>query len=158
MRFSAWAGRSRTSWIRRKRNRAIRELLRVARKRAPVFASVISRLGVLVVELMPPFQHEIGEPFFRPMRDTGDYSGGSGFTACHFYLPEELERDFESKDAKIMEIAGLEGVGSHHPREINQVARNRKRWLIWMETHFRTCTHPAVVGMSEHILIVCRKP
>ncbi len=29
--------------------------------------------------------------------------------------------------------------------------------LVWLETHFRTCTHPAVVGMSEHMLIVCRK-
>jgi SAM-dependent methyltransferase len=142
---------------RQKRNRAIRELLRVTRKGAPLFASVIGRLSVLVVELMPPFQHEIGEPFFRRMRDTGDYSGCSGFTACHFYLPEELIKDFQSKGVKILEVAGLEGVGSHHPREINQVARNRKRWRIWMETHYRTCTHPSVAGMSEHLLIVCRK-
>jgi hypothetical protein len=26
-----------------------------------------------------------------------------------------------------------------------------------MQTHLKTCTHPAVVGMSEHMLIVCRK-
>jgi SAM-dependent methyltransferase len=142
---------------RRKRNQAIKELIRVAKKRAPLFVSVISRFGTLVVELGPRFQHEIGERFFRPLRDTGDYPGGSGFTTCHFFLPEELERDFQSKGVKILEMAGLEGLGSHHRREINQLARNPKCWRIWMETHYRTCTHPSVVGMSEHMLIVCRK-
>jgi hypothetical protein len=26
-----------------------------------------------------------------------------------------------------------------------------------LATHFQTCTHPAVFGMSEHLRIVCRK-
>jgi hypothetical protein len=26
-----------------------------------------------------------------------------------------------------------------------------------METHYRTCTHPAVVGMSEHMLLIGKK-
>jgi SAM-dependent methyltransferase len=142
---------------RRKRGKAIRELIRVTRKGAPLFVSVISRLSVLVVELEPRFQHEIQERFFRHLRDTGDYPGTSGFTACHFFLPEELESSFQSKGVKVLELVGLEGLGSHHPREINELAKNGKRWRIWMETHYRTCTHPSVVGMSEHILIVCRK-
>jgi SAM-dependent methyltransferase len=142
---------------RRKRDRAIQELIRVTKKRAPMIVSVISRFGTLVVELGPRFQHEIGERFFRPLRDTGDYPGGSGFTACHFFLPEELETAFQSKGVKILELAGLQGLGSHHAREINRLARNPKCWRIWMETHYRTCTHPSAVGMSEHMLIVSRK-
>ena len=142
---------------RRKRGKAIRELIRVAERRAPLLVSVISRLSVLVVELGPRYQHEIGERFFPRLRDTGDYPGTSGFTACHFFLPEELEQAFQSKGVKVLELAGLEGLGSHHPREINKLARNRKRWRIWRKTHYRTCTHPSVVGISEHMLIVCRK-
>jgi SAM-dependent methyltransferase len=141
---------------RRKRGKAIRELIRVTRKGAPLFVSVMSRLGVLIVELTQ-YPHEFGMRFFKPFRNTGDLSGTSGFTACHFFLPEELERDFHSKGVKVLELAGLEGLGSHHAREINQLARNRKPWRVWMETHYRTCTHPSVVGMSEHMLIVCRK-
>jgi hypothetical protein len=55
------------------------------------------------------------------------------------------------------EMAGLEGISSHHDKKLNQLAKNPQRWPIWLETHFQTCTHPAVVGMSEHMLIVCRK-
>jgi SAM-dependent methyltransferase len=141
---------------RRKRDKAIRELVRVTRKGAPLFVSVISRLSVLVVQLMQ-FQHEFVERFFRRHRDTGDYPGTSGFTACHFFLPEELQNAFQSQAVKVLELAGLQGLGSHHARKVNELARNRKRRRIWMETHYRTCTHPSAVGMSEHMLIVCRK-
>jgi len=141
---------------RRQRARAVRELIRVTHKGSPLFVSVIGRLSVMVVQLMQ-FQHEFTEPFFRRHRDTGDYPGTSGFTACHFFLPEEFRDAFSSKGVKVLELAGLEGLGSHHPREINELARNRKRWRVWMETHYLTCAHPSVVGISEHMMMVCRK-
>jgi SAM-dependent methyltransferase len=141
---------------RRKRNRAIRELIRVAKKRAPVFVSVIGRLSLLVSELRL-FPHELEKPFFKRIRDRGDYPGTYGFTACHFFLLEEFQNDFQERGVKILELAGLEGPGSNHPREVNALARNKKRWRVWMETHFQTCTHPSVAGTSEHMLIVCRK-
>ena len=138
------------------RNRAITELLRLAKPAAPVFASVMGRLSLLVVEL-ELFQPEIEMPHFIEIRDTGTYQGGSGFTACHFFLPEELRQAFEEQGVKVLEMVGLEGIGSHHARKINQLAKNDLRWKIWLETHFQTCTHPAVVGRAEHMLIVCRK-
>jgi hypothetical protein len=121
-----------------------------------VFVSVMGRLSVEVIELML-FPHEIEEPFFKTARDSGDYPGMSGFMACHFFLPEELERAFSDKGVRILEMAGLEGISSRQYRAANELARHPKRWRIWMQTHFKACTHPAVVGMSEHMLIVCRK-
>jgi ubiquinone/menaquinone biosynthesis C-methylase UbiE len=138
------------------RQKAIAELVRVAKPGAPIFVSVISRLSVLVFELILA-QFEIELPHFKPLRDTGDYFGGSGFTACHFYLPEELEQDFQNQPVEILEMAGLQGISSHHPKKFNRLARNGARLAIWMETHFLTCTHPSAVGLSEHMLIVCRK-
>ena len=138
------------------RQKAIAELVRVAKPGAPIFVSVMSRLSVLVIELILA-QFEIELPHFKPLRDTGDYFGGSGFTACHFYLPEELEVDFKKQPVEILEMAGLQGVSSHHRKKFNKLARNEKRLAIWMETHYQTCTHPSVVGLSEHMLIVCRK-
>jgi len=140
----------------RQRNRAVGELIRVAKRRAPVFVSVMSRLSVQVIELIL-FPHEIEEPFFTTARDSGDYPGMSGFTACHFFLPEELERAFSGKGVRILEMAGLEGISSRQYRAVNALARNKKRWRVWLQTHYQTCTHPAVVGMSEHMLIVCKK-
>ncbi len=138
------------------RELAISELIRVVKPGAPIFVSVIGRLSVLAVILIEE-QHEIELPHFKQLCETGDYLGGHGFTACHFYLPEELRREFSIEGLKILELVGLEGISSHHARELNRLAKDENRFRIWLETHYQTCTHPAVVGMSEHMLIVCRK-
>ena len=138
------------------RSKAITELIRVAKPGAPVFVSVMSRLSLLVVELML-FQYEIEMPHFIQIRETGDYLGEYGFTACHFFLPEEFRAGFTGKPVDILEMAGLEGISSNHRKDLNRLYKNQTRWKIWLETHFQTCTHPAIVGTSEHMLIVCRK-
>ena len=139
-----------------KRDRAISELIRVAKSGAPVFVSVIGLLSLLIVELIL-FQDELEMPHFTQIRDTGDYEGTRGFTACHFFLPEELQNSFHGKGVITLEMAGLEGISSHHRKQLNLLAKNEPRWKTWLETHFLTCTHPSVVGISEHMLIVCRK-
>jgi SAM-dependent methyltransferase len=138
------------------RQQAISELIRVAKPGAPIFVSVMSRIAVLVIELTQG-QHELEMPHFEPMRDTGDYLGGAGFTACHFFLPEELQAAFDEKPVEVVEMVGLEGISSHHRKNLNQVAKNANRWKIWLETHYATCTHPSAVGISEHMLIICKK-
>ena len=139
-----------------KREKAITELIRVSKPGAPLFVSVMSRLNVMVIELMIA-PHEFEEPFFKALRDQGDYFGGFGFTACHFFLPEEFANAFRSQGFNILEMAGLEGIGSRHNKKINALAKNELRWRVWMETHFQTCTHPSVVGMAEHMLLVGKK-
>jgi 2-polyprenyl-3-methyl-5-hydroxy-6-metoxy-1,4-benzoquinol methylase len=138
------------------RNTAISELIRVVKPSAPLFVSVMGRLSVMVVILMIA-QHEIELPHFKQVLETGDYLGGHGFTACHFFLPEELRQAFTRPDVEFLELVGLEGVSSHHARQLNQLAKDDERLNLWMEAHLQTCTHPSVVGMSEHMLIVCRK-
>ena len=143
---------------RERREKALDELIRVAKRGAPVFISVIGRLAVLVCELINfPEEIEIEEVFCR-IRDTGDYYGELGFAPCHFYLPEELRRALEERGAEVLEMAGLEGLASHHRRETNRLSRRYpEAWRIWWETHLKTCTHPSAVGISEHFLAVCRK-
>ena len=138
------------------RDKATSELIRVTKKGAPLFVSVMGRLSLLVIALTS-FQREIEMPHFKQIRDTGDYSGGSGFTACHFFLPEELRDAFSDKGVSVVEMVGLEGISSHHDKKINRLAQDEKRWGTWLETHYRTCRHASVVGMSEHMLIICQK-
>ncbi len=140
----------------RERQKAINELTRVAKPGAAIFASVMGKLAVLVV-ILATSQREIQEPRFQLIRKTGDYLGGYGFTACHFYLPDELRQEFRHKNLELLELAGLEGISSNHARELNKLAKDEESFRIWLETHYQTCTHPAVVGISEHMLIVCRK-
>jgi len=142
----------------RQREKAIDELIRVAKEGAPIFISVIGRLAVLISELVNfPEEIEI-EDIFRRVRDTGDYYGELGFAPSHFYLPEELESSLKRRGVEIIEMVGLEGLASQHRKETNRLFRKYpKAWEIWWETHLKTCTHPCVVGISEHFLIICRK-
>ena len=57
----------------------------------------------------------------------------------------------------LLEMVGLEGLASHHVKKVNALAKHKRRWRIWMETHYLTCTHPAVVGSSEHMLLIGKK-
>jgi SAM-dependent methyltransferase len=138
------------------RTKAISELIRVAKPGAPIFVSVMGRFSVLVVILIES-QQEVGMEHFNLLLDTGNYHGEHGFTACHFFLPEEFQQAFTRPDIEILEMAGLEGISSHHDRQLNHLARDETRYKTWLEAHLQTCTHPSVVGMSVHMLIVCRK-
>ena len=106
------------------REMAIKELIRVAKKGAPVFVSVMGRLSILIVELAL-FPQVLEKSFFKSLRDGGDYFGRSGFTACHFFLPEVLVKAFESQGLSVMEMVGLEGLGSHHDRKVNRLVKTR---------------------------------
>ncbi len=138
------------------RNRAVSELLRVVKPGGIVAVSVMGRLSVLALELML-FPQEIDMPIHAQIRDTGSYYGGNGFTACHFFLPEELAGLFEGKQAVVETMVGLEGLSSRIDKAVNRTAKHPERWQRWLETHYSTCTHPAVVGMSEHMLLIARK-
>lgn len=139
------------------RQTAISELTRVAKRRAPVFISVIGRMGLCANAMNYLWSEMVNAPkvFWRYVL-TGDYPGGYGFTATHFYLPEELTADLKGK-AQVMTLVGLEGIFSTHSREYNQAVKSRKHAPVLHELHARTCTHPVAVGMSEHFLAVCRK-
>ena len=143
--------------IDKQREKAIYELVRVAKPDAPISVSVIGKLAVCmntIVFLWP--QLESAPEVYRKITETGDHLGGTGFAPTHFYTPEELEREFAGK-AKILKMVGLEGMFSTHEKEYNEVHKMEKYNEILWETHLKTCTHPSIVGVSEHFMVICRK-
>jgi SAM-dependent methyltransferase len=147
------------------RERAIDELVRVAKKNAPIFVSVIGRLAILVCGLVHwPEDMEI-DGLYQKLYDTGDYHGGPGvhaggrnFVPCHLYLSEELESSFKKRGSKVLEIVGLQGLATRHQKETNRLFKKYpKGWKNWQELHLRTCTHPSMVDNSQHFMIICRK-
>ncbi len=140
------------------REKAIDELIRVAKKGVTLFVSVIGRLPVLIHELIEgPQEFEISG-HAQKIQDTGDYTGGYGFAPCHFYLPEELREAFERRKIRVLEMVGLEGLSSSHRQETNRLYKKYPNsWRTWWDIHLKTCTNPSVVGMSEHFLLICSK-
>ncbi len=141
------------------REKAIEELLRVAKPRAPIFVSVISRLALFRTALVV-FPGELGvkPEVYIKILETGRYEGGYGFTAAHFFLPEELRILFQRQQVEVLEMVGLQGLASGHRRKLNHLARHLPEpWKLWQKIHFATCTHPSVVATSEHFMIIGQK-
>jgi 2-polyprenyl-3-methyl-5-hydroxy-6-metoxy-1,4-benzoquinol methylase len=141
----------------KQRENATKELVRVAKRNAPIFVSVISRLGLLRT-ILTGFPHEMC--YAKHHWETGDYipgEYGQGFTAAHWFLPEELHRLFEKQNVQVLEMAGLEGLSSLHRKETNKLYRDQEKWRMWIEIIMETCTHPSVVGNAEHFLLVAKK-
>jgi len=143
--------------IAKQRKKAADELVRVAKQGAPIFVSVIGRLAVCmntVVYVWPEIK--TAPDVYRKYTTTGDYFGGYGFTATHIYTPEELKREFRG-NTKILKMVGLEGVFSTHEKEYNEVYEKGEYNEILAETHLKTCTHPCIVGISEHFMLIGKK-
>jgi ubiquinone/menaquinone biosynthesis C-methylase UbiE len=141
----------------KRREKAVSELVRVAKGGAPIFVSVIGRLAVCINSVVYLWPEMLEAPdVFREYTTTGDYFGGWGFAPAHFYSIEELKKEFSHKTT-ILEMVGLEGIFSAHQRRYNQVYRQKKYNEILWEAHLKTCTNPCVVGTSQHFMIICRK-
>jgi len=149
----------------KQREKAIDELIRVAKKNAPIFVSVIGRLATLVCALIYWPEDMAIDGLYQKIYDTGDYYGGQGvytkgrsFAPCHFYMREELENSFRERNVRVIEMVGLEGLATRHQKETNRLfKRHPKAWKNWQEIHLRTCTRPSVVDMSQHFMIICKK-
>lgn len=141
----------------KQREEAIDELIRVAKKTALIFVSVIGRLAICMNAINYLWPEMLTAPnVFRKHMIKGDYFGEYGFAPEHSYLPEELKKEFENK-TKVLEMVGLEGIFSTHEKRYNKVYKLKKYNKILWETHLKTCTHPSIVGISEHFMIICKK-
>lgn len=139
------------------REKAVLELIRVAKPGSYIFCSVIGRLALLC-RVLTDFPNELTMDKYIRYRDTGDYDGSQGFTACHFFLADDLKKAFDRQDVEFIELVGLEGLASANPEAVNKLYENDKEaFEIWWQTHLKLCTHPAVVDTSQHMMIVCRK-
>lgn len=141
----------------KKRVKAASELVRVTKKGASIFVSVISRIGLLKTILVG-FPHEM--KCAKVHLETGDHVpclNGEGFTAAHWFLPEELRELFEAQRVEVLEMAGLEGLSSHHGKEESRLFKDREKWEIRVDVLMKTCTHPLVVGSAEHFLLMGRR-
>lgn len=107
------------------RVKAAKELVRVAERDGSIFAFVIGRVGVLKTIFLR-VQHEMR--YEEEHWETGDYIpavNGEGLIAAHWFLPE-LEALFKGQGVRVLEMAGLEGLSSHHERVLNKLSKDEK--------------------------------
>ncbi len=145
------------------REKAADEIVRVARRHAPVFISVIGLYGVFrtILQRLP---HELTDRTHEEMFVYGIHHGHEiqhrkehGFTDAYFWRFDELRQLFEERGVETLEMAGCEGLSSHLQGPTNRMSKNKAAWAKWVDLILKTCNDPTVIGMSEHLLYVGRK-
>ncbi len=142
------------------RRKAASELVRVAKPGAPVFASAMSRLSV-VAGLLIEFPNELVEPYASTWLEHGDYKGKvfnkPVFTAFHGFLPDEFASLFPHTGFRRLRMVALEGFASRAQAQLKRLSKDKKLFNIWLKLHLGSCENPAVLGASNHMLLVGRK-
>jgi len=146
------------------RESAASELVRVAKKDAPIFVSVINLYGVFRVVLQR-IQNELlatshGEMFSQGIHRSEwhkDEPNYKGFPDAYFFLPPELKKLFERHGLETLEMATCEGLSSHLKEETNKIYKDPRKWKFWLKLVLKTCTDPTILGLGEHFLYIGRR-
>jgi len=145
------------------REKAAKEIVRVARKGAPLFVSVIGLYGVFRTVLQKfPYElidsaHEemflYGIHHWHEMRSKREH----GFPDAYFWHVDELRQLFEGRGVKTLEMAACEGLSSHLQGPTNKIYKNKAAWAKWVNLILKTCSDPTIIGIGEHLLYVGKK-
>jgi 2-polyprenyl-3-methyl-5-hydroxy-6-metoxy-1,4-benzoquinol methylase len=146
------------------REKVLNEILRVVKKNAPIFVSVINKYGVYrtVLQELPEL---LVDPSHKETFTKGIHRAHylhprephGGFTDAYFFHPTELRELFETKGVETLEMATCEGLSSHLQEATNRVYDDKEKWRRWLKLIYQTCNDPAIIGTGEHLLYVGRK-
>jgi len=147
------------------REQAARELVRVAKKKAPLFISVLNRYGFYRVLLQA--QENLADSSHEEMFAKGIHRAEfhhpkafrrtGGFTDAYFFLPNELKQLFENTGVQTLTMATCEGLSSDLEKDTNRLYEDRESWARWLKIVLKTCTDPCITGLGTHILYVGSK-
>ena len=112
----------------RDRVSAAHELLRVTKKGAPIFVSVINLYGVFRTVLQR-IQYELLASSHKEMFTKGVHCASwhkkepdyRGFPDAYFFRPSELPKLFEKQGVQTLEMATCEGLSSHLKEETKAI-------------------------------------
>jgi len=146
------------------REKAALELVRAAKKKAPIFVSVINRYGVYRT-ILQRLQHLLTDPAHQELVSEGVHHAHyshplepeGGFTDAYFFLRYELRELFERNCVQTLEMATCEGLSSHLQQETNAIYSDPAKWSRWLKILLQSCNDPCLLGLGEHLLYVGKK-
>ena len=139
------------------RRKAVSELVRVARKNAPIFVSVMSKFGVLLATPAGWPQTVADKKYFDNFVVTGDDYRFGHTRYCHFFTSAELKQMLKRRNVEIIKMVGLEGLNIDNKTSNIFAEKFPDAWKNWLEIHNQMCTDPFVVDASGHMMIIVRK-
>jgi SAM-dependent methyltransferase len=134
----------------------VAELTRVVRSGGMIFLTGLQRLAGyrgIVYWLDYGFFDQIMTP---EGRSRGIVDGSQ---VWYTFAPGELQEMVQSAGLQIVDTIGCEGLASYLPMEhLEKVETDPERWPVWKTLLLETCNEPSIVGISNHLLVVARKP
>ena len=148
----------------KEREKAAEELVRVAKKKAPIFVSIINGYGIYRTVLQR-LQHLLIDPTHQELISEGVHHAHyrqplepeGGFTDAYFFLPTELRELFEKKGVHTLEMATCEGLSSHLQEQTNAIYNDQAKWNRWLKIILQSCSDPCLLGSGEHLLYIGKK-
>ncbi len=140
------------------RQKAISELVRVAKPGAPIFTSVMSKYGVMLAT-PAGWPQEVGfKKHFQNLVENGEDYKWRGNGYCHYFTSDELEKMFLKKNnVEVISKVGLEGLNVDDKITNRFAKKFPEAWKNWLEIHIQICTEPFVVDASGHMMIIVKK-
>lgn len=142
---------------RKERERAVGEAVRRLCSGGLLAATVVSRFA--------PFRDAAArEPLWiledpaytMQILQTGVHDRGTRFAQVYFAHPAEVVPLMEGAGLTTLELLGVEGIVAGHEEQVN--ALTGEAWEAWVALNERLGRDPALLGASDHLLYLGRKP
>jgi ubiquinone/menaquinone biosynthesis C-methylase UbiE len=136
------------------RQRALYELGRVAHRGAPLFISVMNRLG----SYCSTIQWQTYSRFSRQFIRSGIGTIGPANAPAYFFLPEEFLSSLETAGLRVIRLYGCNGLGAHlEEQHLLDLMADPERWPLWRDLLLATADEITIVGVSNHLLAVAQR-
>ena len=134
------------------RARALRELRRVLHPDGVLFVSAFNRLaGFRAAVQWPAAWPQLIPHLLRG----GRVPMGPQGIPTYAYDPEEFVADLAAAGLAVRALYGCQGLGAQLPEgAMLALMADEARWAPWRQVLLETCDHPAIVGVSSHLLAV----
>lgn len=134
----------------------VAELTRVVRSGGMTFLTGLQRLAGY-----RSIVYWLDYGFFDQMMTPEQRSRGivDGSQVWYNFAPGELQAMVLSAGLQIVDCIGCEGLANHLPMEhLEKIETDPDRWPVWKTLLLETCNEPSIIGISNHLLVVARKP
>jgi SAM-dependent methyltransferase len=138
------------------RVRTIAEMVRVLRPGGCLLITGISQLSIYRAIVFG-----MNESLIRQGKAGGIKNHGifDGWIKGYAFQPGELAGLMNEARLQIVDQVGCEGLAAHLPADhLEQVEADPELWKVWKEMLLETCNEPSIIGISNHLLVIGRKP
>ena len=136
------------------RKQALTELRRVTKPNGLVIVSVMGRIGQYRSAVQWP---DWFDGVFPQIAETGSAHITPERAPCYFFYPDEFSKELTQAGLEVDRLYGCQGIGAHlDESNLLTLMDDPVRWPQWERKLLETCDHPAIVGVSNHILAVSR--